>query len=176
MTPDSVGPFSRPILVERTLKTGQPVTVEANEEERAALARDFGLPAIARLTGTFRLSGSLHRLQVTGTVEAAVTQTCSVSLEPFDGTVSEEVDVDFAAPDAFAGTPAEDADIPDPIVNGRIDLGSLAAEFLALGLDPYPRKPGVAFEPPSEDEEQKPFAALQGLKDQKPGQEPGNDG
>lgn len=96
--PDSVGPFSRPILVERTLKTGQPVTVEANEEERAALARDFGLPGITRLTGTFRLSGSLHRLQVTGTVEAAVTQTCSVTLEPFDGTVSEEVDVDFAAP------------------------------------------------------------------------------
>ncbi|MCF4125670.1 YceD family protein [Methylobacterium sp. SyP6R] len=176
MTPDSVGPFSRPILVERTLKTGQPVTVEANEEERAALARDFGLPGITRLTGTFRLSGSLHRLQVTGTVEAAVTQTCSVTLEPFDGTVSEEVDVDFAAPDAFAGTPAEDADIPDPIVNGRIDLGSLAAEFLALGLDPYPRKPGVAFEPPAEDEEEKPFAALQGLKGQKPGQESGNDG
>ena len=28
----------------------------------------------------------------------------------------------------------------------QIDLGALAAEFLALGLDPYPRKPGVAFD------------------------------
>ena len=39
-------------------------------------------------------------------------------------------------------------DAPDPIVDGKIDLGALAAEFLALGLDPYPRKPGVAFAPP----------------------------
>lgn len=38
-----------------------------------------------------------------------------------------------------------ETDPPDAIVDGHIDLGSLAAEFLALGLDPYPRKPGVAF-------------------------------
>src|SRR3954469_13773469 len=99
MTPDSVGPFSRPILVERTLRAGQPVTVEASAEEREALARDFGLVAIRSLTGTFRLSGSLHRLHVTGEIEAAVTQTCVVTLEPFDATVSEEVDVDFADQD-----------------------------------------------------------------------------
>jgi hypothetical protein len=41
-------------------------------------------------------------------------------------------------------------DQPDPIVEGRIDLGALAAEFMALGLDPYPRKPGAAFAPPAE--------------------------
>ncbi len=35
-------------------------------------------------------------------------------------------------------------DPPDPIIDGKIDLGALAAEFFALGLDPYPRKPGVA--------------------------------
>ncbi|MFZ3327701.1 MAG: hypothetical protein WA231_18240 [Methylocella sp.] len=35
---------------------------------------------------------------------------------------------------------------PDPIINGQIDLGALAAEFLALNLDLYPRKPGVTFE------------------------------
>ena len=34
----------------------------------------------------------------------------------------------------------------DPIMNGQIDLGALAAEFLALNLDLYPRKPGVTFE------------------------------
>jgi hypothetical protein len=88
-----------------------------------------------------------------------------VTLDPFDSTMREEVDVDFAAPDAFAGTPAEDAEIPDPIVNGRVDLGSLTAEFLALGLDPYPRKPGVAFEPPAGDAPETPFSRLKSLKD-----------
>ena len=37
------------------------------------------------------------------------------------------------------------------------------SEFFALGLDPYPRKPGVAFEPPVEPEPQAtPFAVLRG--------------
>ncbi|MEH3146809.1 MAG: DUF177 domain-containing protein [Methylobacterium frigidaeris] len=168
MTPDTVGPLSRPILVEKAMRSGQEIVVEANEEEREALARDFALPAIRSLTGRFRLSGSLHRLQVTGRVEAALAQTCVVTLEPFDTEVSEAVDVDFSAPDAFAGTAAEDAEMPDPIVNGRIDLGSLTAEFLALGLDPYPRKPGVAFEPAVESAEEHPFAGLQALRDAKP--------
>ena len=59
-----------------------------------------------------------------------------------------------------------DEDEPDPIVDGRIDIGALAAEFFALGLDPYPRKAGVAFERPAEPEgEATPFSAL---KDKKP--------
>ena len=54
-----------------------------------------------------------------------------------------------------------DEDEPDPIIEGKIDVGALAAEFFALGLDPYPRKPGVEFvalaeSPPADS----PFAAL----------------
>ena len=43
-----------------------------------------------------------------------------------------------------------DEDRPDPVVDGKIDLGAVAAEFFALGLDPYPRKPGVEFVAPAE--------------------------
>ncbi len=46
------------------------------------------------------------------------------------------------------GDEFEIPDPPEPIVNGFIDLGQLAAEFLVLGLDPYPRKPGAEFVPP----------------------------
>ena len=57
---------------------------------------------------------------------------------------------------------------PDVIVDGKIDLGALTAEALALALDPYPKKPGVAFvdvmEP--EDLSESPFAALARLKGQ----------
>jgi hypothetical protein len=41
---------------------------------------------------------------------------------------------------------ASQQDPPDSIIHGQIDLGALAAEFLALNLDLYPRKPGVTFE------------------------------
>ena len=44
-----------------------------------------------------------------------------------------------------------DEDEPDPIIGGKIDLGALAAEFFALGLDPWPRKPGAAFQWPDDE-------------------------
>jgi hypothetical protein len=45
-----------------------------------------------------------------------------------------------------------------------VDLGALATEFLLLGLDPYPRKPGAVFEPPRDNRpEPGPFAGLAGL-------------
>ena len=49
------------------------------------------------------------------------------------------------------------------MIDGRIDLGALAAEFFALGLDPYPRKPGAEFvAPPEPAPPDSPFAALAG--------------
>jgi hypothetical protein len=50
---------------------------------------------------------------------------------------------------------------PEPLEGGIVDLGALATEFLILGLDPYPRKPGAVFVPPQgADLDQGPFAAL----------------
>src|SRR5271156_3377550 len=55
---------------------------------------------------------------------------------------------------------------PEPLIGGVVDLGALATEFLILGLDPYPRKPGAVFELPQDVKpEPGPFAALAGLKD-----------
>src|ERR1700730_14537914 len=99
------------------------------------------------------------RYEVSGVVRALVTQTCAVSLEPFETLVSAPVDVDFAPSHQPLGESASRKmtagsaatfgglqDPADPIINGQIDLGALAAEFLALNLDLYPRKPGVTFE------------------------------
>ena len=52
-------------------------------------------------------------------------------------------------------------DGPDPLIGGVVDLGALAGEFLTLALDPYPRKPGAAFEEPAPAvPEESPFSAL----------------
>jgi uncharacterized metal-binding protein YceD (DUF177 family) len=166
MTPESVGPLSRPVSVLHIPPEGLEVTVEATPEERAALARDFKLPAIDLLEGHFRLTGSPQRVRVAGAVRARVTQTCVVTLEPFEDSIEEEVEVDFAAPD-HAAADAERADYepPDEITGGQIDLGALTAEFLALGLDPYPRKPGAEFEHEGRsDATESPFAGLRKLK------------
>ncbi len=132
---------------------------------------DFGIPALRDLVGRFVLTGTLSRLTVTGTVEAYATQICTVSLESFESRVSEPVDVVFSdAPppedeDEDGGPPENAPEPPDAIVNGKIDLGALTAEFLALGLDPYPRKPGANFEPVASGPEKGPFEALRQLRD-----------
>ena len=54
---------------------------------------------------------------------------------------------------------------PEPLVDGKVDLGALATEFLMLGIDPYPRKAGAEFAPPKvEDAGEHPFAALAALE------------
>ncbi len=54
---------------------------------------------------------------------------------------------------------------PEPLLDGILDLGALATEFLILGLDPYPRKVGVEFVAPEAGEAAAhPFAALEALK------------
>jgi uncharacterized metal-binding protein YceD (DUF177 family) len=169
------GPLSRPFSTDDLPQEGADATVSATAEERAALARDFGLVGIDRLEGRFHVARRGRGVTVTGKVEGEVTQTCVVTLEPFPAQVAEAVEVKFvdAPPADRSARAGEDRgehqttlDEPDPIVDGKVDLGALTAEFLALGLDPYPRKPGVAFEyAEKETLEGSPFAALKGLKD-----------
>ena len=168
MKPDPTIPLSRPVAVDRLPSEGTEIVVTATAEERERLARDFDLPAIHALEGRFILAGSAARVRVRGRVTAAVRQTCVVTLDPFEGNVDEEVEVDFTAPDHLPKQVAEEverAPTQDEIISGQIDLGRVTSEFLALGLDPYPRKPGVAFSfEPEGEPEPSPFAALDRLK------------
>ena len=167
-------PFSRPVRVDPLPRDGLTQAIEANAAERAAVAALCGLPAIGALMASFTLRKSgRNGVRVTGEVHAEVTQTCVVSLEPFEAVVDEPIDVRFASEpprrkenDKTPETVDLDVeDPPDPIIDGRIDLGAVAAEFLGLALDPYPRKPGVAFAPPEpEPEADSPFQALADAK------------
>ena len=165
-------PFSRIVRVDALPRGGQNMTIEASPSEREALASLYQIPAIAALTAALRLErAGQDGVRVSGAVHGELTQTCVVSLEPFAATVDEEIDVRFAprsetdlAPGPKGETETfsiDDEDEPDPIIEGKIDVGALAAEFFALGLDPYPRKPGVEFVAPAESPPaDSPFAAL----------------
>lgn len=176
--------FSRMVSAEAVRRTdGLTETIEATEKERRALAERLELEAIDSLTATVRLrpvrGGQMIR--VSGRLEADVVQTCVVTLDPVPAHVSEEFEALFAPPsmiedegDEIDLDPAqEDEDVPEPMVNNRIDIGELTAQYLSLGLDPYPRAPDVAFEEIDEamdddaevePEKPNPFAALERLK------------
>jgi hypothetical protein len=169
---NDTGPFSRIVRVDAIPKDGQTLTIEANPSERAALASLYKLPAIASLTASLRLERvGRDGARIAGAVHGELTQVCVVSLEPFAATVNEPIDVRFE-PESEADAKRrlsgeahvfsiDDEDEPDPIIDGKIDVGALAAEFFALGLDPYPRKPGVEFVARAESAPlDSPFAAL----------------
>ena len=165
-------PFSRVVRVDALPREGQLVTIEATPAEREALGSFYKLPAIAALTATLHLEPwGRGGARVTGAVHGELTQVCIVSLEPFPATVDEDVDVRFAPqPSADPKSPAAketqtfslaDEDEPDPVIDGKIDLGALTAEFFALGLDPYPHKPGAVFEQSTKSKvTDSPFSAL----------------
>jgi len=166
-------PLSRPLSVDTIPGAGTDVTVEATPQEREDLARDFGLLSIASLTGTYRIEKRGRTVHVTGRIRADVVQTCVVSLEAFPARIDEPVDMKFAESatrrddDEADGEREVKLDAPDPVVGGRIDLGAVTSEFLALALDPYPRKPGSDFAwraGEGEEAEDSPFAALAKLQ------------
>lgn len=140
MTPE----FSR---VERLDSIGvdeRKVTIAADEGERAALAKRFGLVDVAKLEAEFAIRRSAAGIGATGRVRAEVTQACSVTGEPLAARVDEPVSLRFVEPGPANTEEVDlDADALDTIeiTGGGVDLGEAAAETMALALDPFPRSP-----------------------------------
>lgn len=163
--------WSAPVTVAAVPETGRRLDLVADDAARAAIAKAAGLAALPRLEAGFDLTRQgADGLRAVGRVSATVVQNCVVTLEPIESRIDEAVDLVFL-PDV--ALPAEAVDLealqadepPEAIRDGVIDLGAVATEFLLLGLDPYPRKPGAVFEaPPAGDPVSHPFAALAALK------------
>ena len=154
-------PFSRPLIVSAVPSEGLDMTLSPNASERAALARENGLLAVHELEAKLRVARSgADGLEVAGRLHARIRQTCVVTLEEFDAVIDEPVRMRFApqgqsAPktrpsDEKATFVELDDEAPDPLIGGVVDLGAVASEFLTLGLDPYPRRPGASFEAPAQ--------------------------
>jgi uncharacterized metal-binding protein YceD (DUF177 family) len=156
-----------PVRIEDIPESGRRFELEPNAATREVLARMAGLEALPRLHAVFDVTRHGNGLRVNGAVSARVRQSCVVTLEPIENDIEESVDVVFA-PSGEDGllddTNLAALDKPEVLVGGACDLGTLATEFLVLGIDPYPRKPGAVFSSPSEsDAGDHPFAALKSL-------------
>ncbi|MCX7685535.1 MAG: DUF177 domain-containing protein [Acetobacteraceae bacterium] len=147
MTPE----LHRPLRWGAVGPAGRQERIVATPAECAALARRFGIPAIAAFAAVLSLRPDRDgAIRAEGRIEAEVTQCCVVSLEPVGQRLSAPVLLRFLPPGA---EPDDDPESPDEIeTDGEtIDLGEAVAEQLALALDPYPRHPEAALPPEATD-------------------------
>jgi len=123
-----------------------------------------------------------HGAKVQGTVSADIVQQCVVTLAPVHSKVTETADARFLpvamlekassdGPEVVVDPLADDP--PEPFVGRTVHLGPLVLEYLALGIEPYPRAPGaelpVSLIPvnPQNEKRANPFQALAQLRDKK---------
>src|SRR5262245_49552688 len=91
--PDVKPPFSRVIAPEER-GTGRSGRIEANAQERAALAAFYRVDDIAALSLDYSLDPlPSGRYRLTGRLEARLTQLCVVTLEPLPETIGEDVSI-----------------------------------------------------------------------------------
>ena len=167
-------PWSVPVAVADIPETGRHLGVAADAHVRATVAKVAGVLAVPRLEAEFELTRhGRDGVRVVGHVSATVEQQCVLTLESMQSKVEESIDLVFAPQHAPTeselpgggelASPGEPAEI---LRDGVVDLGAVATEFLLLGIDPYPRKPGANFDAPKEKENpaDRPFAALAALK------------
>jgi uncharacterized metal-binding protein YceD (DUF177 family) len=158
-------------------EAGLRFTRSATEAERKAVAAALEILDCTALECDLRVRALRQgRYQVSGTVKGAVVQACSVTLEPLPAPIDETINVEFwpkdqvPRPSSTAQDEFLDPDAPDgaePIENGKLGLGQIVYEYIAAGLDPYPRKPDATVEwraKPEKTAEIHPFAALAKLK------------
>jgi uncharacterized metal-binding protein YceD (DUF177 family) len=161
--------FSR--IIDRRHISTQPLELVPNAEERAALARRFGIVAIHQLSARLQLACKGDVIEVQGRLNARIVQSCAIS--------GEDLPVSIAEPLAFRFTPEtaieeeeielEEQDLDEIFYSGHtFDLGEAVAQSLALAIDPYatgPEADRARKEAGLMDESASgPFAALAALK------------
>lgn len=139
MTPE----FSRPVDVRRPGELH--LALSANEGERAALARRFGLVAVHRLEARVELSHEASTIAAHGRLAAEIVQSCAVSAEPLAVTIDEPVELRFVPATRRRSDEEIELDAGDcdelEYDGSIIELGEALAQTLALAIDPYATGP-----------------------------------
>jgi len=126
--------------IDRRHLPAEPVSLAASTEQRAALARRFGLVKIDRLEAEIRLEDDGEAVKAEGRIHAAVVQSCAVSGEDLAVTIDEPLALRFV-PEAEATEEEielEESELDEVPFDGQaLDLGEAVAQSLALAIDPY---------------------------------------
>jgi uncharacterized metal-binding protein YceD (DUF177 family) len=170
------------------------LTISPDQAARSRLIKRLNILSLDDLEAqaTLRRMSGNSVIHVQGHVRADITQTCVVSMEPVKSTIKESFEgwftdktktvsfvkarQDKKVKKGHVEIPMlEEHEDPEPMIDGKIDVGELVTQHVSLAINPYPHAKGVAFEHGDEDTEQgqqaaapnieNPFAALKDWKD-----------
>ena len=175
-------PFSYAVKVGHISANPVEVTISADAAERAGLAKLWSVLDVKALTATFQvIRWKRDGVRLKGRVTADIVQACVVTLDPVEAHIDEPVEVVFVPEGSkLARMPVSNEtgemlldpdgpDAPEIFTGDTIDAGVVAAEHVALAIDPYPRKAGIDFSghiesTEKDDRKPSPFAVLKDWK------------
>jgi hypothetical protein len=155
---------------------GAEVTIDLQPEQRKKLAAWLDAEKVEKFLAVVTLRKlAVNRFHLHAHLTCNLVQSSVVSLEPLSTRIEEEFSRELQVAHRLRREIAEegeltlaagDDDAPEQIETSRYDLAGPLLEELSLALDPYPRAPGEAFEPPgaAEARPESPFAVLKRLK------------
>ena len=127
---------------------------EASADECRALAERFGILALLHLkvTGVVGRATAGGDIDLSGHIRAALEQNCSITLEP----TREDINTSFKI--RFSDRISEDTPIGqieeelgdrsfEPMPAGPVDVGEIAAQYLSLAINLFPRTSGATLDP-----------------------------
>jgi len=160
--------ISRIIDVSTIGDVGETIVLEPTAEERAAIAKRLGVPAVKSLRGEFFVTPTRGGVDIKLNLAAVAERICVVSLEPLDEEISETIVLSFDRNYVEDEDDISDSDIVrEPLDGVEIDVGELLVQHLSLALDPYPRKKSATplTEKFRDAALSSPFSVLKGLAD-----------
>lgn len=161
--------FSRLVPLARLSREPFRQQIEATPQERAGLARRFGLLALDRLAAAVELCRQDDKLILfDAEFEAEFEQECVVTLEPVRAALAQHFSLRYGPPEGEGReiVVASEDEAFEPLAGQAIDIGEAVAQELALALPVSPRLPDAELDGAAADEsEDGPFASLRHLKE-----------
>lgn len=165
--------FSYPLKIEDINQGEQTYKLRANKAQLETLREILQIPAVNYFEADIKLTFQKKKgiLDVSGEVRAGLILISVISLDEFEKEYKSNFSLTYDTNATYEQIREMDEDIeddiPDIVIDGKIDLGDIAIEQLALVMEDHPRKDGEEFTSVIEDDSpvrENPFAVLSKLK------------
>ena len=168
------------------------ISISPNQQESQNIAARVGVVEITKLNVVYKIKRQNKlTIYLDGRLDAEIIQECVKTLTPIKSKICETFEAWYAEKHkavSFARAKAqkeavssggeqpmlEEHEDPEPVIDGKIDLGEVAVQYLSLFIDPYPlveneisteeAAAGEDYQSIYKDEGANPFAALKQLR------------